>query len=144
MKSNKLMLAIGLVLLASLVLAACQPVVTTVEVIKEVKVVETQVVEKIVVATNVAEVERKPFTTPDPIIGDIRVRQAIAYCTDKAAIANAGYPLITREQAEGLVMNTFIPKGQWAYAGDENITIYPFDVAKGGALLDEAGWKLYR
>jgi ABC-type transport system substrate-binding protein len=142
MKSNKLMLAIGLVLLASLVLAACQPVVTTVEVVKEVKVVETQVVEKVVESTTIVEVERKPFTTPDPITSDLRVRQALAYCTDKAAVANAGYPLINRAQAEGLVMNSFIPAAQWAYAGDENITIYPFDIVKGQALLEEAGWVL--
>ena len=39
-------------------------------------------------------------------------------------------------------MDTFIPKAHWAYAGDENVTIYPFDPEKGKALLDEAGWTI--
>jgi ABC-type transport system substrate-binding protein len=39
-------------------------------------------------------------------------------------------------------MNTFIPTSHWAYAGDDNVTIYAFDVEKGKALLDEAGWTL--
>ena len=59
-----------------------------------------------------------------------------------ADLAKAGYPLLTDEQAKGLVMDTFIPKASWAYAGDENITIYPFDVEKGKALLEEDGWTI--
>ncbi len=39
-------------------------------------------------------------------------------------------------------MHTFIPTSHWAYAGDENVTIYEYDPAKGAALLDEAGWPL--
>lgn len=149
---HKSMWVLAFVLIASLVLSACQPqtIIQTVEVTKEVqvevertvveKVVETQVVE--VEKTSIVEVEKKAFTTPDPILGDLRVRQAMAHCTNKADLAKAGYPLLSDEQAAGLVMNTFIPTDHWAYAGDENITIYDFDVAKGGALLDEAGWKL--
>jgi ABC-type transport system substrate-binding protein len=37
-------------------------------------------------------------------------------------------------------MNTNLPQGHWALAPDDQITVYPFDPAKGGALLDEAGW----
>ncbi len=139
---NKSMFVLALLVIASMVLAACQPqtIVQTqiVEVTKEVKVIETQVVEK----TEVVEVEKKAFTTPDPILGDLRVRQAMAYCTNKKDLAKAGYPLLSDEDAAKLVMDTFIPKAHWAYAGDENVTIYPFDPAKGQALLEEAGWKL--
>jgi ABC-type transport system substrate-binding protein len=39
-------------------------------------------------------------------------------------------------------MHTFIPRDHWAYAGDDNITIYPYDPDAGRALLDEAGWTL--
>ncbi len=39
-------------------------------------------------------------------------------------------------------MNTFIPRAHWAYAGDDNVTVYEYDPAKGAALLDEAGWTL--
>jgi ABC-type transport system substrate-binding protein len=142
MKHNKSMWIVAFVVIASMVMAACQPqtIIQTVEVTKEVKVVETQVVQ--VEKTSVVEVERKAFTTPNPILGDLKVRQALAYCTNKVDLAKAGYPLLTDEQAQGLVMNTFIPKAHWAYAGDANVTIYDFSVDKGKALLDEAGWKM--
>lgn len=146
MKHNKFMLVMGLVIIASMVLSACQPqtIIETVEVEKVVeKTVEVQVeVEKVVESTKVVEVEKAAFTTPHPILGDLRVRQAMAHCTNKVDLAKAGYPLLTTEEAQGLVMDTMIAKTHWAYAGDENLTLYPFDTAKGGALLDEAGWTL--
>ena len=159
---HKSMWILAFVLIASMLLSACQPqtIIQTVEVTKEVqvevekvvekvvektvvekvveKVVETQMVEK----TSVVEVEKKAFTTPDPILGDLRVRQAMAHCTNKKDLAKAGYPLLNDDQAAGLVMDTFIPKAHWAYAGDENVSIYPFDTEKGIALLEEAGWAL--
>jgi len=133
MSKNRLMLVLSLVVLASMVLAACgtaEPAVVT----KEVEVVVTKEVQ--------VETEREAFTTPHPILGDLRVRQALSYCTNKSDLLASVYPLISDEQRAGLVMNTFIPTSHWAYAGDENITIYPFDVEKGKALLDEAGWTL--
>jgi ABC-type transport system substrate-binding protein len=148
MKHTKLTVVLGLIVIATMLLSACQPqtVIQTVEVVKEVEKVvkETQVVEveKTVEKTQIVEVERKSFTTPHPILGDLKVRQAMAYCTNKVDLARAGYPLLTEEQAQALVMDTMIPKSHWAYAGDENITLYPYDTAKGGALLDEAGWTL--
>jgi len=151
MKQNKLMLAFAFMLIASMLITACQPqtIIQTVEVTKEVKVVETQVVEKLVESTKLVEqtkvveveVSKKSFTTPHPILGDLKVRQAMATCTNKPDLARAGYPLITEEEAKGLVMDTMIPKAHWAYAGDANVTIYPFSVEKGKALLAEAGWK---
>lgn len=138
MLRNRLMTVLGLILVASMALAACAPqtLVETkiVEVEKPVEVEKTVVVEK--------EVEREPFTTPHPILGDLKVRQAIAYCTNKLDLIKSVYPLVPEEQQKELVMNTFIPSVQWAYAGDENITIYPFDPEKGKALLEEAGWTL--
>ncbi|MCX7976387.1 MAG: ABC transporter substrate-binding protein, partial [Bellilinea sp.] len=121
----------------SLIMSACQPAVETIEVEKE--VVKTQVVEKVV------EVEKEPseeasFSTPHPILSDVRVRQAMAYCTNKDEIIQAVYPFLSPEERAELVMDTFIPKNHWAYAGDENVTIYPYDPEKGKALLDEAGW----
>ena len=89
MKHNKWMFVVGLVVLASMVLAACQPVVTTVtvpvEVTKVVPQVQTQIVNQtsVVENTKIVQVERKPFTTPHPILSDLKVRQAIAYCTNK-------------------------------------------------------------
>lgn len=145
---KKLFVVLGLLLVAAFVLTACKPteVIKTVEVEKIVEVektVEVEVeVEKVVVEKEYVEVGDEPFTVPHPILGDLRVRQAMAHCTDKAAIAMGAYPLLSREQAEGLVMHTFIPSDSWAYAGDENVTVYEYDVEKAGALLDEAGWTL--
>ncbi|HLA08740.1 MAG TPA: ABC transporter substrate-binding protein, partial [Anaerolineales bacterium] len=88
------------------------------------------------------EVEREPFTTPHPILSDLKVRQALSYCTNKLDLIKSVYVTLTPEQQAGLVMNTNIPTSHWAYAGDENITIYPFDPDQGKALLEEAGWTL--
>lgn len=142
---QKRMLQVGsLLVVSALLLAACAPqtveVIKTVEVEKEVKVVETQEVK--VVETQIVEVEKAAYTTPHPILGDLKVRQAMAYCTNKLDLIKSVYPLLTEEEQAGLVMNTFIPRSSWAYAGDENITIYPYDPEKGNALLDEAGWTL--
>jgi ABC-type transport system substrate-binding protein len=144
MLKHKSVVVLALVVIASMVLAACQPqtIIQTVEVTKEVKVVETQEVKVVETQIVEVEVEKGAFTTPNPILSDLRVRQAMAYCTNKADVAKAGYPLLNDEQAQGLVLNTFIRQGHWAYAGDENITIYEFSPEKGGALLDEAGWTL--
>jgi ABC-type transport system substrate-binding protein len=147
MVTRKHILAVlSFVLIAAFALSACQPVVQTVT------VVETQVVEKpvevvttqevTVVETQIVEVEKEAFTTPHPILGDPKVRQAMAYCTNKLELIQSVYPLISPEQQQGLLMNTMIAPSSWAYAGDENITIYPFDPEKGAALLEEAGWTL--
>jgi ABC-type transport system substrate-binding protein len=139
----------SLLLAAGLALAACQP--GSVEVPVTVVVRETQpavVQTQVVNQTQVVEVEvpvevaQGAFTRPHPILSDLRVRQAIAYCTDKEELLASVYPLLSAEQRSALVMHTNIPRSHWAYAGDENITIYPFDPAMGGALLDEAGWTL--
>lgn len=137
---KRLMPAFSLLAIASLVLAACAPQVVTqiVEVTKEVPLVQTQVA----VQTQVVEVEKGAFTTPHPILSDLRVRQALAYCTNRSELLQAVYPLLDETARGGLFMHTNIPRSHWAYAGDENVTKFEFDPATGGALLDEAGWTL--
>jgi len=83
---------------------------------------------------------RPEWTTPHPILSDVRVRRAIAYCTDKDALIESVYPYLTPEQRESLVMDSFLPREHWAYAGEENIEAYSFDEVKGKQLLKEAGW----
>jgi len=78
------------------------------------------------------------FTTPHPLLSDIRVRQAIAHCIDRDALIASVYPYV--EDKAALRMDSFLPKSHWAYAGP--YTDYAYDVAAGGALLDEAGWTL--
>lgn len=135
MFKNRFMMVLGLLMVASMALSACGSAASPAE---PVVVVET----KEVVVTQEVEVEREAFTTPHPILGDLRVRQALAYCTNKSDLLKSVYPLISDEARAGLVMDTFIPKSHWAYAGDDNVTIYNFDPDKGKALLEEAGWTL--
>ena len=81
------------------------------------------------------------FTTPHPILGNPKVRQAIAYCTNRPQLIASVYPYLSAEQQQGLLMDTFLPKKHWAATATGIIT-YAFDAPKGQALLDEAGWKL--
>ena len=137
MNKNRLMLVLGLLVTVSMILSACGPAATPAA------PVEVVVTKEVIVTKEVqVEVEREAFTTPHPILGDLKVRQALSYCTNKADLLKSVYPLISDEARAGLVMNTFIPTSHWAYAGDENVTIYPFDPDQGKALLDEAGWTL--
>lgn len=117
-----------MLVMVSMVFSACAPATT---------VPATQAPVTQVPATQVPAVPS--FSTPHPILGDLRVRQALAYCTDKVSLVAAAYPLNPPDQNAKLPMNTFIPSSHWAYAGDANITIYPFDQAAGQALLDQAG-----
>ncbi len=141
--SRKLFALVSLIVAASMLLSACQPteVIKTVEVTKEVKVVETKEVKTEVEVTKVIEVQAKAFTTPHPILGDVKVRQAIEYCTNKLELVKSVYPLISEEAQKKLVMDSFVTYDHWAYAGDA-ISKYPYDPEKGKALLEEAGWKL--
>jgi ABC-type transport system substrate-binding protein len=80
------------------------------------------------------------FTTPHPILSDVRVRQAFAYCTNRPELIQSVYGFLSEEQQAQLLMNTNLPQGHWALAPDDQITVYPFDPAQGNALLDDAGW----
>lgn len=131
------------VLLASLILAACQPqtIIETqvvretvvAEVTRQVEIIQTQLVQQ----TQVVEVEAAPFTKPHPFLGDIRVRKAIAYCTNRPQLIESVYTFV--DDPSTLLMDTFIPTSHWAHA-NEGVEQYPFDVEKGKALLAEAGF----
>lgn len=106
-------------------------VVTVKETVAPIK--ETVVVEK-EVATDAS------FTTPHPILGEVKVRQAIAYCVNRPELIKSVYPFLTEEEQKGLLMDTFLPKNHWAAASD-GVTVYDFNPEKGIALLKEAGWE---
>jgi len=74
---------------------------------------------------------------PSPL-QDVRIRRAIAYCTDRHTLAQSVYPTFTSSQIDDLMMDSVIPKTDWAYV--KPTTQYPFNPAKGQSLLDEAGW----
>ena len=70
--------------------------------------------------------------TPHPILGDVKVRQAIAYGIDKKTII------------EKLLNGKALPGSSEVNVDPYNcadIKPYPFDQAKAKQLLDEAGWK---
>lgn len=69
----------------------------------------------------------------DPILQDVRVRQALAYLTDTKTISQAIFYGLDTPASSFLLPNTF-------YYTD-NVTKYPFNVEKAQQLLDEAGWK---
>jgi ABC-type transport system substrate-binding protein len=142
MLQKRLMIVFGLIMVAGMLLAACGTAAPAAPAAPQV-VVQTQVVEKVITPTpGPAEAPKLSFTTPHPILSELKVRQALAYCTNKLDLVKASYPLNSDADNAKLPMNTFIPASSWAYAGDANVTIYPFDAAKGAALLEEAGWKL--
>ncbi len=101
---------------------------------------ETVVVEQTVVVEGTPQTS-EAFTTPHPILSDPKVRQAIAHCTNRPQLIASVYPWLAAEDQQKLLMDTNLPQGHWALA-TEGVTTYAFDVAKGQALLDEAGWTL--
>ncbi len=144
---KQLLTVFSLLLTASLVLAACSPadqvqvpVTVVVRETQEVQVVQTQVVNQTQVVEVEVEVPTGAFTEPHPILSDLRVRQAMSYCLNKDELLASVYPLLDETARADLVMHTNIPRAHWAYAGDENVTIYPFEPETGMALLDDAGW----
>lgn len=132
MLRNRMFFVLGLLVIASMVLAACGGTAPVVQEPVAEQPAGEQPMEEPAAQTS--------FTTPHPILGDLRVRQALSYCTNKEDMIKSVYPLLDEEEQASLVMHTFIPRAHWAYAGDENVTIYEFDPEKGKALLEEAGW----
>ncbi len=86
------------------------------------------------------EFSAEAYTTPHPILSDVRVRQAIAHCIDRDALIASVYPYVDEGERASLRMDTFLPKTHWAYSGPYQD--YPYDPEAGAALLDEAGWTL--
>jgi peptide/nickel transport system substrate-binding protein len=69
----------------------------------------------------------------DPILKDVRVRQALAYAIDRQAIVD----YLRRGLAS--VSTGILPPRSWAYAPDS--FVFTHDPAKARALLDEAGYR---
>ncbi len=72
------------------------------------------------------------FNVAQGPLADPRVRRAIAFAIDRAAIVHAAW----RDQAR--LAETLLPAGHWAAADDS--PAYPHDPAKAGALLQAAGF----
>ena len=72
------------------------------------------------------------FNTASPVVSDRRVRQALAYATDRAGIVS--------EDANGVNESADTDQAPFSWARDEKVFHYDFDPAKARALLDAAGW----
>ncbi len=72
------------------------------------------------------------FNLRDPILKDVRVRQALAYAVDRQPMLTAlvgGF---------GRLADSVLPPQHWAYNG--NVAHYEHSVEKANALLDQAGF----
>lgn len=67
----------------------------------------------------------------DPVMKDVRVRQAIALAIDRPAIVAAKFG------GRAVLASGLLPPGHWAYADD--VTRWTRDLARAKRLLDEAG-----
>jgi len=72
------------------------------------------------------------FNLEDPILRNVRVRQAVAYSLDRARIIQELLRGLARP-ATGL-----LPPDNWAYTPD--VRTYPHDVAEARRLLEESGY----
>ena len=72
------------------------------------------------------------FNLRDPILRDVRVRQAIAHAIDRQPLIHYLWRDTVRLAA------SVLPPESWAY--DADVKQYPYDPAKARALLDAAGY----
>jgi peptide/nickel transport system substrate-binding protein len=73
------------------------------------------------------------FNTRDPVLKDVRVRQAIAYAVDRATIIH----YLLRDFARPAF--SLLPPESWAYNGD--VPRYDYNPERAGQLLDQAGYR---
>ncbi len=80
--------------------------------------------------TNLAHIG---INTTDPLLKDVKIRQAIAYAIDRDALIKDLF------LGQAKPANSILPVNQWAY--NPNVTIYNHNLEKAKQLLDEAGKK---
>lgn len=68
----------------------------------------------------------------DPVLADVRVRQALVHAIDRETIADALLGGLSEPD------DAILPIAHWAHADD--VRRYPFDAEEAARLLDEAGW----
>src|SRR5208337_689137 len=75
------------------------------------------------------------FNTRDPLLQDVRVRQAIAYAIDRGPLLE----YIWRGLAQPAL--SVLPPQSWAY--DSDVATYPHDPDKARQMLDAAGYRAH-
>ncbi len=73
------------------------------------------------------------FNLRDPILKDIRVRQAIAYALDRKPMIDYLW------RGEAQPAHSILPTQSWAYNGD--VPAYEHDIEKANSALDAAGYR---
>lgn len=86
-----------------------------------------------VVQTDGTNLTHLALNVTDPILKDVRVRQALAYAIDREAIIRD----LLLGQAKPA--NSVLPASHWAF--ESGATVYNYDPEKAKKLLDEAGRK---
>lgn len=79
---------------------------------------------------------------PHPLLSDVRVRRAIAYCADRQALIAAAYPYLNSSEQQLLLSDSFIAQEDWLHQSPPLTYTYTFSPTAGQQLLDEAGWTL--
>ena len=72
------------------------------------------------------------FNLRDPILRDVRVRQALAYAIDRQPMVHSFFGDQVR------LADSLLPPEHWAY--DSEVAHYGYDPAKANAVLDAAGY----
>ncbi len=83
--------------------------------------------------TGGTEIQYLGFNLRDPLLKDVRVRQAIAFAIDRELIIR------TLLLGHARPASSLLPESHWAWTGD--VARYDFDPARARQLLDEAGLK---
>ncbi len=73
------------------------------------------------------------FNLRDPILKDVRVRQALAYAIDRGPMLHYLFG------DQGRLADSVLPPQHWAYNGD--VAHYHYDPEKANAMLDAAGYR---
>jgi peptide/nickel transport system substrate-binding protein len=84
-------------------------------------------------STGGTQVQYLAFNTVDPVLRDVRVRQAIACSIDRQLILKT----LLAGRARPAV--SLLPEGHWAWTGD--VARYDYDPARSQALLESAGYR---
>ncbi len=79
-------------------------------------------------------IQTRSTDRPAALFADVRVRQAVALCTDRERIAAEAFP-----QAATSVAHSYVAAEHPLYAGGD-LTRWSFNPADGRSLLEEVGW----
>ena len=81
--------------------------------------------------------EQFAFNLDDPILGELAVRKAIAYGTDRQRMLDEAW---RPNGTDGALLDTYVVPGHWAQAIAGGVVTYDYDPTAARAILAGAGW----